>query len=373
MKKPIICILIAALLLCSLVGCGGTGTRPAAETTRPRPADGTDFGDGAYTLTIPVTALVRSDIYGLTATYTDFVLDAQGRVTEKKDGGTRLSYTYDGAGRVLTATATYDDGSVSTNTYTYNEHGMCESDTEAGVSGDRQFTYTYEYDAAGRPVKRITHNAASPEFVTVNEFRYEEGRLVRARESNYHDGLSASASSVYESTFEYDAAGNVVAMHSRNDRDETATHRFTFGQIGSYSRAPGAGETLRPMKDWKGFSCEPRIPMPDSVDGEAVFHGDELRDDTHIYIYRLPTADTPIRDGGYPLNAILLPNDAAAKRVSDAYRQVLTEVLGYELRTDDADMFFVCDAGKAIALLKTGVDDAVGWYLMVGFPARGDG
>ena len=59
MKKPIICILIAALLLCSLVGCGGTGTRPAAETTRPRPADGTDFGDGAYTLTIPVTALVR--------------------------------------------------------------------------------------------------------------------------------------------------------------------------------------------------------------------------------------------------------------------------------------------------------------------------
>lgn len=122
---------------------------------------------------------------------TVYTYDNAGNLTQI---GSRQTFTYDAAGRVLTEDYHSENGSIFW-TYTYNEHGGLLSVSSVQPNGN---TSTYTYDGAGHQLRYVTVNYGE---TSTNTYTWNSaGRLVRAAsQSDYSSEVN---------TLSYDASGN---------------------------------------------------------------------------------------------------------------------------------------------------------------------
>jgi len=113
--------------------------------------------------------------------------DTAGRITRLDGpGAISLSYTYDGDGRLLTAT----DAKGETATYTYDANGMTRLDTPAG----RDFLGEQRYDGQGR----VTFQRVGENFI--NAFVYDDANRTATLTDTYGNTI----------TYIYDEKGRLV-------------------------------------------------------------------------------------------------------------------------------------------------------------------
>ena len=192
--KKLLSLALAAALALSLTACGGGGNKSgggsdkssgvnggsASSSQSDSSSDAAGSGsDASEPEKIPVYELVRSKIYSSTYTYSDFVLDENGRVLEKKVSGSEkgtYTYEYDAEGRVIAKNFTSISGGYDNYTYTYNEFGLKASEVESSnnIRDGNTFVYEYEYDEQNRPVKMTCVNTASDNYSMLYTYEYDE-------------------------------------------------------------------------------------------------------------------------------------------------------------------------------------------------------
>ena len=211
----------------------GSTSTPPAEASEPEPEK------------IPVYELVESKIYSSTYTYSDFVLDEDGRVLEKKVSGSEngtYTYEYDDEGRVIAENYTSRSGSYDNYTYTYNEFGLkaTEVESSSGIRDGNTFVYDYEYDDQNRPVKMTSVNTAADNYSMLYTYEYDEnGNVAVETQTTYADGLDGPAGNSYEIHHTYDEEGRVVKSVSQKvGESSTSTNTYTYDCVGYCTVAP---------------------------------------------------------------------------------------------------------------------------------------
>ena len=79
---------------------------------------------------------------------TSYTYDTDNRVTSKQTGNVKVTYAYDGFGRVSTQTTTVGDSTILTETFTYKP-GSSQIASYTTTTSTETKTYTYTYDANG--------------------------------------------------------------------------------------------------------------------------------------------------------------------------------------------------------------------------------
>lgn len=268
MKRLLSLALTAALIL-SLTACGGgndkSGGGSVSSSGSASSRDGASSSGGASSggssqdsagapaagssepepEQIPVYELVESKIYSSTYTYSDFVLDENGRVLEKKVSGSdtgTYTYEYDAEGHVIAENFTARSGSYDNYTYTYNEFGLKASAVESssGIRDGNTFVYEYEYDEQNRPVKMTWVNTASDNYSMLYTYEYDEnGNVAVETQTTYADGLDGPAGNSYEIHHTYDAEGRVIkSVSQKAGESSTNTSTYTYDCVGYYTAAP---------------------------------------------------------------------------------------------------------------------------------------
>lgn len=214
-------------------GSQGDASAPPADASEPEPEE------------IPVYELVVSKRNKSTYTYSDFVLDENGRVLEKKVSGSdtgTYTYEYDAEGRVIAENFTNRSGSYDNYTYTYNEFGLKASAVESssGIRDGNTFVYEYEYDEQNRPIKMTWVNTASDNYSMLYTYEYDEnGNVAVETQTTYADGLNGPAGNSYKIQHTYDAEGRVVKSVSQEvGESSTSTSTYTYDCVGYYTVSP---------------------------------------------------------------------------------------------------------------------------------------
>ncbi|MFW6694304.1 polymorphic toxin type 28 domain-containing protein, partial [Streptomyces sp. MAR4 CNX-425] len=185
-----------------------------------------------------------------------YEFDALGNVACKNAAGAETTYTYDAAGRLLTAA-----GPDSIVTYERNELGLVTRESVDGRS------LSFGYDALGRRVRRVTpsgalttydHDAAGRrEAVTASGHTLRFGRDAAGRELTcLLDGsltveqrwdpvgrlhartVTAGERTVQQRTYTYRGDGNLVAVHDRL----AGMSRFEIDAVGRVTGVAAAGD-----------------------------------------------------------------------------------------------------------------------------------
>lgn len=156
---------------------------------------------------------------------------------------------FDEAGRVISTTSTYSDGSIEYKyTYNYDENGnigvvyerynsdrtpsyVCEYDGHKNLTryvlytadGSVQYTDIYEYDDSGDLLCEI-RQYSDTEIVTMCEYGYDTSGNLTKKTSYHRDG---SIGWVLE--YEYDAVGNLT----RSTFDSEVQHEFEYDAGGN--------------------------------------------------------------------------------------------------------------------------------------------
>ena len=260
--KKLLSLALAAALALSLTACGGGGNKSgggsdkssgvndgsASSSQSDSSSDAAGSGSDASEPEpekIPVYELVRSKIYSSTYTYSDFVLDENGRVLEKKVSGSEkgtYTYEYDAEGRVIAENFTSISGGYDNYTYTYNEFGLKASEVESssGIRDGNTFVYEYEYDEQNRPIKMTCVNTASDNFSMLYTYEYDEnGNVAVETQTTYADGLNGPAGNSYKIQHTYDEEGRVVkSVSQKAGESSTSTRTYTYDCVGYYTVSP---------------------------------------------------------------------------------------------------------------------------------------
>ena len=214
-------------------GSQGSTSAPPADASEPEPEE------------IPVYELVVSKKDKSTYTYSDFVLDENGRVLEKKVSGSNTgtyTYEYDAEGRVIAKNFTSRSGSYDNYTYTYNEFGLKASEVESssGIRDGNTFVYEYEYDEQNRPIKMTWVNTASDNYSMLYTYEYDEnGNVAVETQTTYADGLNGPAGNSYKIQHTYDEEGRVVkSVSQKAGESSTSTSTYTYDCVGYYTVSP---------------------------------------------------------------------------------------------------------------------------------------
>ena len=229
--KKLLSLALAAALALSLTACGGGGNKSgggsdkssgvndgsASSSQSDSSSDAAGSGsDASEPEKIPVYELVRSKIYSSTYTYSDFVLDENGRVLEKKVSGSEkgtYTYEYDAEGRVIAKNFTSISGGYDNYTYTYNEFGLKASEVESSNDIRDGNTFAYEYD--------------------------ENGNVAVETQTTYADGLNGPAGNSYKIQHTYDEEGRVVkSVSQKAGESSTSTRTYTYDCVGYYTVSP---------------------------------------------------------------------------------------------------------------------------------------
>jgi len=174
---------------------------------------------------------------------TSYTYDQDNRVTSKQTGNTKVTYTYDGFGRVSQQVTTSGTTTVLTETFTYNGNSS-QIATYATTAGGTTKTYSYTYDDNGN-------------ILTINDgtytttYHYDTANQL-IREDNEAEN--------YTYTWSYDNAGNIVS----NGRGEYSTGDAWDDCTIGYSYSDGWGDLLTRY-------------------GEYYFHYDEIGNPVRVH------------------------------------------------------------------------------------------
>ena len=355
--KNLLALLLALTMALTLCACGST---PAASSL-DQPAgksDPFDFGDTAYTVRIPVYDLVEREIYSMSYRYSDFVLDEQGRVAEKKVSGSEngtYTYTYDDQGRVLTENYTSNSGSYDNYTYTYNEHGEIATQAESsdGFRDGNFWEHSYQYDDQGRVIEMAEVNTAADDHTIVYTYEYDEdGNPARETQTTYPDGLSGKRGNRYVLENSFDSQGRKIRSVSQKEGEsERSTSTYTYDCVGCRECSPADTPDLKTTDCWAPFAECAALPTPDSCVGPITYARDDSNADAVIHTYYLGK------------------DEAAANGAYHLYQGILGDVCGFTLQVEDSGLVYLLRDGQLLSAMMAGHDPELGWFLQVSFPA----
>jgi RHS repeat-associated protein len=268
---------------------------------------------------------------GLTTTYLDHTaLELPRRVVDPN--GVQTTYTYDGAGRVLTASAEGD-----TTSFTYTPSGKLATATWPGVGA---FTYgyddldrvtsisngleervTYQYEGDSENITRAEIQDAQAGVHKATSFEYDaERRLIR---------MIGSANSVTE--YGYDWAGNRVSHKDPNGRIVSAV----YDALGRQVRITRPGDIVTHY-GYDGRDRRSRVTDPNGVVTTYTY-------DDRGHLYRETSADAGTSTHTYDAAGHLTSRTDARGTVV----QYQNDALGRRTRIDfphDADVTYTYDS-----------------------------
>jgi RHS repeat-associated protein len=161
--------------------------------------------------------------------------DPVGNLASVKDGNDHVtSYSYDAAGRILTATA--PDTGVTT--YTYDDAGSVKTRRD-----DNQHTTTYVYDDAGRLASETgpDPDGGGPQSAPVTSYTYDpNGNRLTMTDPN---GNATGTAGDGVTTYGYDRANRLTSI---DYSDQTSDVSFTYDGVGNrLTMADGSGTETR--------------------------------------------------------------------------------------------------------------------------------
>ena len=181
------------------------------------------------------------EIFDDTKYYTQFAYDDDNRVTKVTNDSVSKSYTYDAYGRPSTRTTKKYDGTVQTETFTYNG-SSAQIRTHTVSAANFAVTYTYTYDDNGN-ILTISDGVNTTSYV------YDSANQL-IRENNQAGG--------YTHVWEYDGGGNILSRKEYayttgtvGTAQDTATYQYSnsnwrdqLTNIGSYTYYDAVGNPL---------------------------------------------------------------------------------------------------------------------------------
>jgi len=168
---------------------------------------------------------------------TSYTYDQDNRVTSKQTGNTKVTYTYDGFGRVATQTTTSGTTTVLTETFTYNGNSS-QIATYATTAGGTTKTYSYTYDDNGNI---LTINDGSNTIT----YAYDSANQLIREEDPANE---------YVSTWEYDNAGNILYWENIRPGETEDDILVNFSK--SYTYSEGSWGDLIVSCNEKGFTYD---------------------------------------------------------------------------------------------------------------------
>lgn len=415
MKKIVSLILVLYLVL-SVCACGGgeQNASEAPETTVTTAIPTTEalvpFADleEEYMVELPVYALEQWHVTlgDRGYTYSDFVLDDQGRILSWKAQesnakvGFGYSCTYDEAGRLTSMT--YDNSLYGyTQTYEYNELGQLISATKTepddaeyyltvtrtyDENGMESGSYTasssdfydggidankYEFDELGR-ISKVSDYSVDMDYLREYTYEYDEaGRVIRSTDSIVDEGVLKE---IYENTYAYDFYGFPVKVSVDNTydyKDDTSKWEETasYAVAGYVEVSSSEDELLNPVSQWIPFEGSDILPTPDSV--IAGLTGESAQDG--VYRYRVSEGEQKpeyyvygFMQGANQFGQKDLLAYSVQEKANQAlmrYEAVLEQILGLDIN-EMADKHVVMDGNFGIAVLTLEFVDGA-YYLVV--------
>lgn len=167
--------------------------------------------------------------------------------TENRGGNFTVCYTYDYAGRILSAEKA--NGQIDTRTYDWTGNQITATDYSGNQSN-------YTYDALGRIIIRKVPFESTNDTVAYAETRYtydQNGNIIRERVANNEPG---SALSWRTTDYEYDSRDRLIMVTSYNSSNPVSYVQYYYD---------GAGNVLR---QYTGLTSPLAITGLDNVSGE---------------------------------------------------------------------------------------------------------
>lgn len=226
--KKILSVIIAAVMMFSLSGCGGSDTDNSS-------------GDSSQTKTETVTKRnpVRSELYSNDDTYlaeVTYEYDSNGNMlsnttTWVEDWGgdwEKDEYTYNANNNVLTKTSSRKDNDYKyTLVYEYDEGGKL---TKTFSPDDPSYYIGYTYDEKGHLVKRANYDADGNESYPVEITCDEQGRVIQEKE------VWESLGWTFLNTTTYDEKGNILKWEYSSNGEVMITHGYLYTEEGLLTR-----------------------------------------------------------------------------------------------------------------------------------------
>lgn len=356
MKKKLISLVPVCGLALGLCACGGEASQPTPPPATPSPTPAlTD-----YTIEIPVYGLVGYDITE-DVTIRDFVWDEEGRLTEKREDSTTVTYTYDEAGRIAVVTESNHYG-TDTSTYTYQESGLIDSLSEGSDHSERDgnvFSYQYELDDAGQVTRQTIVNTTDVDRYT-SEFTYEYNQAGYVS-SEVEYGMYND----YKITPYYDAFGQLTGSSSAKVGGSSSSSRsYSYDQIGTRTLSTQTDARLVTADQWVMFDEARELPTPDSC--VATIVPEEQAGGEGVYSFRLPAGTAAERFLAY--DRPLTPGvQNQAQEAYLMYCAVLSDVLGYTLEEQADGSVLLSLEGTEVATLSVTLDEQYGPLMQLAF------
>ena len=162
----------------------------------------------------------------ITASTTDFTYDSYGNIATQHQVDlngywSKIESTYTSDSKLLTEKHTDSDGNASETCHTYDDKGNLIV-TIAGYNGEN-YRYAYEYDAAGRQVKRTVIDPAGNATETTQSVYDRNGNRLEQL-TTYSDGTTE------KDVRTYDDAGNLLTYTAYYNDTVSSTCTYTYGQ-----------------------------------------------------------------------------------------------------------------------------------------------
>ncbi|MFE4974310.1 LamG-like jellyroll fold domain-containing protein [Kitasatospora sp. NPDC056651] len=225
-----------------LISVGAPGTISDTYTYNDRGQLLASTGPGgasAYSYNSDNRMTARTDAAGTTA----FGYNAAGQMTSAADPltGTKVSYNYDTAGRMITERY----GTGGTRNYGYDNLGRLRDDTVKNPSGTTVASIGYGYDLNNRIISKATTGTAG---AAANQYGYDlAGRL-----TSWNNGTTAIA-------YTWDAAGNrtsaggvTSAFDERNELLNDASTTYSYSARGTLTGSMAQGSQPKDVQ-FDGF------------------------------------------------------------------------------------------------------------------------
>ena len=372
--------LLALVMILSLPACSGGSAKTGKRADKQAKALFASLGSN-YEIELPVLAMTEwRATFGTNVTYSDYVVDEQGRIVKYvlqiNDESYDVGWKYDSKGRVSNDETEYiyDDNDnliqKGNREFLYDEHGLVVKEK---LDGKTDETYRNKLDDAGR-VRYVEEVNAERSFKTTHEYTYDElGLPVYYIESKYGSAVFEEIDTLSERftvTCEINPLGFLVREERRRTYDSAQRQNddydtdVTCDVVGTYRVSAGDDSRLQPGESFVGFEEYAAFPKPDSVNRDITF----LDKIGNAYRFRLGNASLdPIATYHTLINVFttLMPSRSFCPESNDlffSYAGVL-KLLGYQTTISMDGRIDVTDAdGIPVAVITKAAED--GMYVM---------